>query len=156
MTEATSPPRARTLPIQAIANRIVRGLLRTPLVCRAIGARLVTVYVTGRKSGRRYAIPIAYTRDGDSLLAGSPFAWGRNLRTGEPVTLRLKGKLRQADVQVFSREEGVVELYERMCRDNRVFANFNKIAVDEAGTPDADDLHEAWAAGARAFRFTPR
>jgi len=152
----TATPRARTLPIQTIANRIVRGLLRTPLICRAVGSRLVTVYVTGRKSGRRYAIPVAYTRDGDHLLSGSPFAWGRNLRTGEPVALRLKGKLRQADVQVFSREDDVVELYAQMCRDNRVFANFNKVALDEAGNPDPDDLHAAWAAGARAFRFTPR
>jgi hypothetical protein len=131
----TAPPRASILPIQTIANRIVRGLLRTPLICRALGSRLVTVYVTGRKSGRRYAIPVAYTRDGDQLLSGSPFAWGRNLRTGEPVALRLKGRLRQADVQVFSREDDVVELYGQMCRDNRVFANFNKVAIDDAGKP---------------------
>lgn len=149
-------PRATTLPIQAIANRMVRGLLRTPLVCRGIGGRLITVYVTGRKSGRRYAIPIAYTRDGEQLLSGSPFAWGRNLRSDEPIAIRLKGKLRQVDVQVFAEEDDVVRLYERMCRDNRVFAGFNKIALDAAGAPSPADLHAAWAAGARAFRFTPR
>ncbi|MCU1479086.1 MAG: hypothetical protein JWQ64_3779 [Subtercola sp.] len=155
MSESIAP-RASTLPIQAIANRLVRGLLRTPLVCRAIGGRLITVYVTGRKTGRRYSIPIAYTRDGEHLLSGSPFAWGRNLRSDEPIAIRLKGKLRQADVEVFSDEDGVVRLYEHMCRDNRVFANFNKITLDDAGNPRAADLHAAWAAGARAFRFTPR
>jgi hypothetical protein len=155
MSESTAP-RAKTLPIQAIANRLVRGLLRTPLICRGIGSRLITVYVIGRKSGRRYSIPIAYTQAGEQLLAGSPFAWGRNLRNDEPVAIRLKGKLRQANVEVFSDEEGVVRLYERMCRDNRVFANFNKITLDNAGNPSPADLHAAWAAGARAFRFTPR
>ncbi len=153
---ASAAPRARTLPIQAIANRIVRGMLRTPLIAAAMGRRLVTVYVTGRKSGRRYAIPIAYMQDGEQLLAGSPFAWGRNLRTGEPVGLRLRGRLRQADVEVFTDERDVVELYARMCRDNKVFAGFNKITLDDAGNPSPDDLQAAWAAGARVFRFTPR
>jgi hypothetical protein len=155
MSESAAP-RATTLPTQAVANRLVRGLLRTPLICRGIGSRLITVYFTGRKSGRQYSIPIAYTRDGEHLLSGSPFTWGRNLRTGEPIAIRLKGKLRQADVEVFSDEDGVVQLYERMCRDNRVFANFNKVTLDDEGNPSPADLHAAWAAGARAFRFTPR
>lgn len=146
----------RVLPIQGIANRIVRGMLATPLIGRAAGGRLVTVYVIGRKSGRRYVVPVAYTRDGDSLLSGSPFAWGKNLRTGEPVTIRLKGRRRQADVEVFSKEDDVVRLYARMCRDNRVFARFNNVSIDASGAADADDLHAVWAAGARVFRFTPR
>jgi hypothetical protein len=150
------PARVTTLPIQGFANRMVRGLLATPGIAQAMGRRLVTLYVTGRKSGRRYVIPVAYTADGDRLLSGSPFAWGRNLRTGEPITIRLRGRLRQADVEVFADEEDVVRLYETMCRDNRVFANFNKVAIDEAGNPSEADLHAAWAAGARAFRFTPR
>jgi hypothetical protein len=152
----SAPARATTLPIQAFANRMVRGLLATPGVSRLMGRRLVTLYITGRKSGKRYVIPVAYTPDGDRLLAGSPFGWGRNLRTGEPITLRLKGRVRPADVEAFTDEDDVVRLYAQMCRDNRVFANFNKIGFDEAGTPSAEDLHAAWAAGARAFRFTPR
>ncbi|MEN2742827.1 hypothetical protein ABCS02_34055 [Microbacterium sp. X-17] len=155
MSEST-PQRAQTLPIQGFANRLVRGLLATPLIAQGIGRRLVTLYVTGRKSGRRYVIPVAYTRDGDRLLSGSPFGWGRNLRTGEPITIRLRGRLRQADVEVFADEDDVVRLYAQMCRDNRVFAGFNKIALDDVGNPSAADLHAAWVAGARAFRFTPR
>jgi deazaflavin-dependent oxidoreductase (nitroreductase family) len=149
-------PRAQTLRAQGLANRIVRVLLSTPLICLAIGKRLVTLYVVGRKSGRRYTIPVAYTKLGDELLIGTPFGWGRNLRTGEPVTIRFKGRRRPADVRVISDESGVVEAYARMARDNRNFASFNKIALDEAGNPSAADLHEAWAAGARAFVLTPR
>jgi len=116
----------------------------------------VTVYVVGRKSGRRYTVPVAYTTYGDSLLIGTPFAWGRNLRTGEPVEIRLKGKRRVADVQAFSDEPHVVEHYGRMARDNHAFANFNKIGLDAEGNPDPNDLHLAWAAGARAILLTPR
>ena len=148
--------RARTLPIQGLANSVMRGLLATPLLSRGVGKRLVTLYVVGRKSGRRYTIPVAYTRDGDDLLIGTPFKWGRNMRTGEPVEIRFKGRRRQADVVVYSAEAEVAAAYAAMCRDNRAFANFNKVGFDAAGNPDPEDLHLAWMAGARAFRLTPR
>jgi deazaflavin-dependent oxidoreductase (nitroreductase family) len=158
MTEsgAIPDPRAQTMAMQAVANRVVRGLLRTPLLSRAVGGRLVTVYVTGRKSGRHYTVPVAYTRQGDDLLIGTPFGWGRNLRTGEPVQIRLKGRLREADVRVYKDEADVTGAYAAMCRDNKQFAKFNKVGFDAAGNPDPGDLHLAWMAGARAFRLTPR
>ena len=141
---------------QDLANLVVRGLLRTPLLCRIVGARLITIYVVGRKSGRPYAVPVAYTRHDGALLVGTPFGWGRNLRTGEAVDIRLKGKRRRADVAVVTDEAGVVEDYAVMARDNRQFAKFNKISLDQAGEPKPADLHLAWAGGARAFRFTTR
>lgn len=151
-----SEPRAHTLKAQRLVNRVMRGLLRTPLVCRAIGKRLITVHVVGRKSGRRYSVPVAYTAHDGALLIGTPFGWGRNLRTGEPVDVRYKGTLRPADVQVFSDEDGVVSAYEVMARDNHAFANFNQIAIGADGAPDRQDLHLAWSAGARAARLTLR
>jgi hypothetical protein len=33
---------------------------------------------------------------------------------------------------------------------------FNSIGLDSDGNPVPADLHLAWAAGARAFRLTPR
>ena len=155
-SSAIPDPRAQTLAMQGLANRVVRGLLRIPLLSSAVGGRLVTLYIVGRKSGRRYTIPVAYTRQGDDLLIGTPFGWGRNLRTGEPVAIRLKGRLRQADVQAYKDEADVTRLYATMCRDNKQFAGFNKVGFDAAGNPEPDDLHLAWMAGARAFRLTPR
>lgn len=149
-------PRAQTLAFQGLANRIVRGLLHVPLLNRAVGGRLVTLYVVGRKSGRHFTVPVAYTRHDGDLLIGTPFGWGRNLRTGEPVDILLQGKRRPADVQAFRDEADVVHYYAVMARDNRNFANFNKIGIDPNGEPNSDDLHLAWAAGARAFRLTPR
>jgi deazaflavin-dependent oxidoreductase (nitroreductase family) len=153
---AAPAPRAQTLKAQHLVNRIVRGLLRTPLLSRLAGRRLVTVYVTGRKSGRRYAVPVAYTRHEGDLLIGSPFGWGRNLRTGEAVTIRLKGRRRLADVLVLADEREVVDAYAVMARDNHAFAKFNDIGFDQGGNPVPADLRQAWAAGARAFQLTPR
>ena len=147
-------PRAQTLAWQGLVNRIVRGLLRTPLLCRLIGRRLITVYVIGRTTGRRYSVPVAYTRDRGALLIGTPFGWGRNLRTGDTVAVRFKGKRRPADVQVATDDHGVVAAYALMARDNLQFARFNRIGIDPAGNPNPADLHLAWAAGARAIRLT--
>jgi deazaflavin-dependent oxidoreductase (nitroreductase family) len=155
-SRALPEQRAQLLAFQGLANRVILGMLRTPLLCNAVGGKLLTLYVVGRKSGRQYTIPVAYARQDGDLLIGTPFGWSRNLRTGEPVTIRLKGRLRQADVRAFSAEPEVVALYAAMCRDNHQFAKFNKIGFDAAGSPNKEDLHLAWMAGARAFRLTPR
>ncbi|MYR04894.1 hypothetical protein GTV32_00430 [Gordonia sp. SID5947] len=141
--------------MQGVANRVVRGLLATPLISRGIGRRLITIYVVGRKSGKHYSIPVAYTPHGEKLLIGTPFGWGKNLRTGESVGIRLMGRRRSADVEAFTDEPSVVEHYAIICRDNHQFASFNKIGLDADGTPDPDDLHNAFTAGARTFLLTP-
>jgi deazaflavin-dependent oxidoreductase (nitroreductase family) len=142
--------------LQGLANRIVRGLLRAPLLSRGIGKRLITLYVVGRKSGKHYAVPVAYTPHEGALLVGTPFGWGRNLRTGVPIEVRYKGRRQTADVVVHTAEDDVVEDYAVIARDNRNFAKFNRIGFDERGNPDPADLRLAWVAGARAFRLTLR
>ena len=139
---------------QGVANSLIRTLLATPLLSRAVGRRLVTIYVVGRKSGRRYTIPVNYLRDGNDMIVGTPFPWARNLRTGEPVEVRHLGRRRRADVVVYTDEAAVARYYDALCRDNGVFANLNKIALDSAGNPDPQDIHEAWAAGARVLRLS--
>jgi deazaflavin-dependent oxidoreductase (nitroreductase family) len=156
-TAYTAPtPRAKLLTGQSLVNKIIRGVLRTPLLSRLAGRRLLTLYVVGRKSGRRYTVPVAYTWHEGDLLVGTPFGWARNLRTGEPVTIRLKGRRRLADVKALTEEQDVAGAYAVMARDNRAFAKFNDIGFDADGNPAPLDLHLAWAAGARAFRLTPR
>jgi deazaflavin-dependent oxidoreductase (nitroreductase family) len=116
---------------------------------------LLVVHVVGRTSGRRYSVPVAYTRHDGYLLVGTPFGWGRNLRTGSPVQILLKGKRRQADVEVVADEAGVIECYAIMASDNHQFAKFNSIALNADDTPSQGDLRLAWASGARAFRLRP-
>jgi hypothetical protein len=87
---APQEARVNTLPAQRAVNLLVRAMLRTPGLAQFIGDRLVTLYVIGRKTERRYAIRVAYVLDGDRLLIGTSFGWCRNLRTGDPIELRLK------------------------------------------------------------------
>jgi deazaflavin-dependent oxidoreductase (nitroreductase family) len=153
---ADTDQHAHTLAFQGAANRVVRVLLRTPLLARIVGARLVTIYAVGRKTGRRYTVPVAYSRHEGALLFGTEFRWVRNLRSGEPVEIRFKGRRRRADVTVTSDEAGVVADYGVLARDNHQFARFNRIALDAAGEPDPADLRRCWAAGARTVRLVPR
>jgi hypothetical protein len=148
--------RAQTLPLQPLVNKVMRGVLRTPLLSRLAGKRLITVYPVGRKSGRHYAIPVAYTRRGDDLLVGSQFAWIRNLGTGEPIHIRLVGRRRVADVGLLTGEAEVVEHLAMMARDNHQFAKFNRIGLDTSGEPLPEDLRLAWAAGGRVAVLRPR
>jgi deazaflavin-dependent oxidoreductase (nitroreductase family) len=153
---ATKPEvRAQTLPLQGGVNKVIRGLLRAPLLSRIVGKRLLTLYILGRKSGRRYAVPVAYTQLDGSWLVGSQFPWARNLRTGETVDIRLTGKRRPAQVGVLTDQVGVVENLAIMAGDNHRFAKFNRIRLDQKGDPVSEDLHVAWASGARVAVLTP-
>src|ERR1700737_1736724 len=124
-------PRAQTMALQGVANVVMRGLLSTPGISSGIGKYLITLYVVGRKSGRHYTIPVAYTRHEGAILIGTPFGWGKNLRTGEPLDVRYKGRRRTANVEVAKDESGFVALYDVMCRDNHNFAKFNKVRLDK-------------------------
>jgi deazaflavin-dependent oxidoreductase (nitroreductase family) len=154
---ATRPPgQAQVMSGQKVANRIVSTLLRTPGISAGMGRRLLIINVTGRKTGKRYSVPVAYTRHEGSLLVGTPFAWARNMRTGEPVEVILQGRRRQADVQVISDSGGVVAAYDIICRNNRQFARFNNIRLESDGAPVPGDLQAAYASGARAYLLSPR
>lgn len=50
--------------LMAVANVFLRLILRSPLHAWMSSTLLLLTY-TGRKSGKRYTIPIGYTRDGD-------------------------------------------------------------------------------------------
>ena len=59
---------------------------------------LLLLSFTGRKSGRRFTIPVGYQRDGDVLTVlvseAQKKRWWRNYREAGPVTVRLRGRER--------------------------------------------------------------
>lgn len=137
-----------------MVNAVFRGLLRTPGISAMIGSRLITVYVTGRRSGRHYAVPVAYLRDGDDLWIGTSGTWRHNLRTGDEIMIRYRGRLRRMRVTPYRQESDVVARYATMAGTNRNFARINGIDV-AGGSVDQDDLHRAWREGAWAIRLSP-
>jgi len=75
-------------------NPVVCWLLRSPLHGLASqGLALLTI--TGRKSGRRYSIPVGYQREDSHLVVMVSHAhtkqWWRNFREPGAVGVRLRG-----------------------------------------------------------------
>jgi hypothetical protein len=100
-------------------NRLVRGLLRSPLHPLAWSRRLALVTYTGRRSGRRYTIPVGYRQTGDEVTIGVEWparkVWWRNLRgEGAPVELRLRGEARRGHARAEGDERSGVRVRVRL------------------------------------------
>lgn len=75
-------------------NPIVRAVLRSP-AHPLLSGHLMLLTVTGRRSGRTFTFPVAYTQDGDRLTVTLDWPerkrWWRNLRGGAPIAVELRG-----------------------------------------------------------------
>lgn len=87
--QAPQPP----LPKAAyrIVNPLMKALLRSPLH-GLLSNSLMALTFQGRKSGKRYTIPVGYLQRGDTLYLFTHSSWWKNLRGGAPVTVRLRGQ----------------------------------------------------------------
>jgi hypothetical protein len=95
---STIPAEARlrsnvpSIRVLQIINPFVRAILRSPLH-GLLSKQVMLLTYTGRKTAKRYTIPVGYARDGETLVVFSSRAWRRNLRGGAPVEVRLQGRL---------------------------------------------------------------
>ena len=73
-------------------NDFVKFFLRTPLYIFMGDTMLITV--TGRKTGVKYTTPVGFYCDGDFLwvLSSRDRTWWRNIKDGENVEMRIRGK----------------------------------------------------------------
>ncbi|MBF6301838.1 nitroreductase family deazaflavin-dependent oxidoreductase [Nocardia amamiensis] len=141
---------------QNVVNRIVRTLLRVPGISGIVGKRLMILHVVGRKSGTVYNVPLAYTKNGDTLLIGTALRpWVKNLRAGDPVRASFGGKPRTFDPVVHSSEADVLRLYDIIARDNPQNAKFNGIGFTADGAPSKADIYQTWQQGAVVVELTP-
>jgi hypothetical protein len=80
---------------------ILRSRLRSLL-----DSTLMLVTVTGRKSGRRYTIPVAYQRSGDCITVLVSRArtkqWWRNFREPGPILVFARGETRAGTAEVLA------------------------------------------------------
>jgi len=87
--QAPKPP----LPKAAyrVINPIMNMLLRSPLHS-VLSNSLMTLTFQGRKSGKRYTIPVGYLQRSNTLYLFTHSSWWKNLQGGVPVTVRLRGQ----------------------------------------------------------------
>ena len=84
-------------------NPAVTWVLRSALH-GLLSSGLMLVTVTGRRTGRRYTIPVGYQRDGAVLTVlvsrASRKQWWRNYREPAPIEIHLKGRTRTGRARV--------------------------------------------------------
>jgi hypothetical protein len=94
-------------------NPFVSAILRSPLH-RMLSGRLLLLTFTGRKTRKRYTIPVGYTREGDTLTLFSSYSWYKNLRGGRAVVVHLRGVGRTGRAEVIEEREAVLEEAEHL------------------------------------------
>ena len=77
--------------VYKVVNPALKLLLSSPFH-RLISGSLMVLAFRGRKTGRRYTLPVGYLQNGDRLLVFTHSRWWKNLRGGAPVTVRLRGR----------------------------------------------------------------
>lgn len=121
------------------SNDFVIFALRSPLYPLVPNTILITL--TGRKTGRKFTVPVNYYRAGNMLwvLVRRETLWWRNLRGGAGVVVRLNGRDVPAFAEAVTDEQAVAmrfdEYLHRLPQSARYFG-----ITTENGVVDPEDL----------------
>jgi hypothetical protein len=123
---------------QKALNVVMRAVLSTPGLHRTVSNRVLVLDVVGRKSGRRYRIPVGYTPTPHGLLIGTAGRWRRNLVADRPVRV-VVGRRVQSMVADVITDEG------HQCG----------VHIDHARCADVDTVVRGSVRSGRPRRRTP-
>jgi deazaflavin-dependent oxidoreductase (nitroreductase family) len=139
MDRAHAQRRARIMRAVNVPMRAVLGLpVPTPL-----GASLMLISYTGRKSGKAYRQPVSYVRDGEVLLTPGGGRWTLNLADEPSIRIRLRGRDVTATPELVTDPAGVEVLLGVIAEKNPRAARFIPIPRDPGGRLDQDALGAA-------------
>lgn len=145
-------PRKRSTTAMRLFNNIPKLLLRSPLH-RLMSKNVLLLSFTGRKSNKRYTLPLSYVQSGESLLLGTQTPWWKNLRGGVPVTIRLRGEQRTGRADVITDERGMREAYRTILTLYPGYGRFIDMALDPDGQPNAEAVARGRARGLVVIRI---
>jgi len=148
------PPEA----VLRAVNPLVRRLLRTPLAGRA-RKQLMVLNFTGRKSGRRYSIPVtAHRIDGD-LYAIAAAGWKANFRDGADAEVLLDGRTTTMRGELIRDPSAVAHVCHRVAESYGVkeAQRLMGLKFRDGRVPTVEEFTEAARRlGVAAVRLTPR
>ena len=90
-TPTHATPRAKGARLMKVVNVPMRLLLGLPFAT-PLSRQLMLLSFTGRKTGKHYRQPVSYVPEGDTLLTPAGGRWRLNLRDGQAITVRLRGR----------------------------------------------------------------
>ena len=138
-------------------NRVVDVVLRSRFHW-LLSRGLILITVTGRRTGRRYTIPVGYLETSDAVvvLVGDAPAktWWRNYTQPGPIEVRLRGVQRFGRAVVIPpASEQFRRITEESFRRSRVIPRLFSIAFDPSGEFTIEDA-ERFAQRAAIVRIT--
>jgi hypothetical protein len=137
-----------------IANVPMRWILSLP-VETPIGRRLMLLFYTGRKTGRHYRQPVSYVEEGGVLLTPGGGRWKLNLRDGEAIRVRLRGRDVLASPDLVRDPDEVESLLRKMMAANPRLASFVPF-IGPGAQIDQDKLRRAVGHGFAIVRWHVR
>jgi hypothetical protein len=154
MAPRTKAPLSRRVQrrVFRVVNVPMRFMLGLPFPTPP-GGRLMLVFLTGRKTGKRYRQPVSYVRDGEALLSPGGGNWKLNLSEGEPVRIRLRGRDVMVRPEIIADLAEVERLLGVMTAANPMAGRFVAIPKDADGRLDAERLNAALRYGFRIIRW---
>lgn len=129
-------------------RRVLALPFRTPL-----SGQLMLLYVTGRRTGKRYRQPVSYIRCGDALLTPGGGKWTLNLQQGRPEHIRLGGRDISARPDLVREVNEVDSLLMTMAEANPRLTKFVPIPRSPDGHFDHDAIQNAVNHGFRIVRW---
>jgi hypothetical protein len=127
-----------------VSNPVMRGLLRSP-AGGPLRKQFMVLRFFGRKTGRRYDVPVVAHRLDGGLYALTDASWRNNFRDGADVEVTLDGHVTRMRGQLVDDPEAVAPLYARAIdhfgpkRAQRMLG----LKVHTPGTPATEPLAEA-------------
>jgi deazaflavin-dependent oxidoreductase (nitroreductase family) len=151
-------PRTRPLSrrLQARLFRMINVPMRVLLglpVATPLGKRLMLISFTGRKTGKAYRQPVSYVPDNGALLTPGGGNWKLNLRDGEPVRIRLRGRDVVARPEIVADPGEVERLLSVMAATSPSVMRFVRIPKGPDGRFDPARLDAALRYGFRIVRW---
>ena len=138
-------------------NPMVRFLLRTP-VAGSLREAMMVLSFTGRKSGRRYTLPVSAHRIDSDLYALVFAAWRLNFRGGAPAAVLHGGKTTTMQGELIDDPSAVADLSRRAAESYGVknAQRMMGLKFRDDRIPTVEEFGEAVKANHMgAIRFTP-
>jgi deazaflavin-dependent oxidoreductase (nitroreductase family) len=122
---------------QKLYNPFVIFLLRSPLHS-LLDKQTMLITITGRKSGKRYTLPVSYVRDGENLLVISQRdrTWWKNLLGGAQVSVSLQGHTLKARGETFTDTEMGAKILLQILQRVPWYQRLLHLPLDANGQPE--------------------
>ena len=128
-----------------LINPFVSLIARSPFHF-IISHQLLVVQFQGKKSGKKYLVPLSYHKHGSSYTCVTLRSniWWKNLRNLSHGNIWLKGKLVDVEMSLeFTDDHLIEETLRDLVTRNRIDAFFANVKLQKDGMPVKEDLTKA-------------